>query len=171
MRGLVLEIGAGSGASLEYYSPEAYVVATEIDLSRIQTLADKARSRGVKARVLPVAADALRLPFAGASFDGLACNLALCTISDPLLALKEIQRVLKPGAPVRLLEHVRSEGALRARLQDTLAPLWGRMAGGCRLNQDTERLVRESGLVVEQVELRNGLLLPMKLIWARSPGA
>ena len=168
MRGLVLEIGAGTGLSLRYYSPQTRVVATELDLASLERLADKARSRDVRARVLPVAADALYLPFADATFDGLVCSLALCTIPDPLLALREAQRVLKPGAPVRLLEHVRSDGALWARIQDAVAPAWRRVAGGCRLNQDTERIVREAGLQIEKVERRSGLLLPVKLIWART---
>lgn len=101
-----------------------------------------------------------------ASFDGLVCNLALRAISNPTLALKEAQRALKPNAPARFLEHVRADAPLQAHIQDLLAPAWKKLAGGCRLNQDTERVVRDAGLRVERVERRGGLLLPMKLIWA-----
>jgi len=166
IHGLILEIGAGTGLSLGYYPPEAHVIATEIDLASIERLADKARK--ARARVQAVAADAMSLPFPDSAFDGLVCNLALCTIPDPSRALAEARRVLKPGAPARFLEHVRAGNEWQARVQDTLAPMWSKLAGGCRLNQDTETLIAHSGLEIDRVEERRGLLLPMKLIWARS---
>lgn len=166
LQGLVLEIGAGTGLSLRYYSPSAHVVATEPDSASLTRLVDKARK--VRARVSVARADAMSLPFPDATFDALVCNLALCTIPDPTRALKEAQRVLKPGAPVRFLEHVRAERRWQAGVQDKLAHLWSKVADGCRLNQDTESLIRASGLRVERVEKKRGLLLPMKLIWANS---
>jgi ubiquinone/menaquinone biosynthesis C-methylase UbiE len=166
LEGLVLEIGAGTGLSLRYYSAGARVVATEFDTASLPRLSSRAKSAG--ARVVVVAADAMRLPFPDATFDGLVCNLALCTIPDPHEALAEVRRVLKPGAPARFLEHVRAGNRVQAKLQDVLAPVWSNLAGGCRLNQDTEQVIREAGLKVEQVEHRRGLLLPMKLVWART---
>ncbi|HEX8228886.1 MAG TPA: class I SAM-dependent methyltransferase [Chloroflexia bacterium] len=165
--GLVLEIGAGTGLSLRYYSPAARVVATEFDPASLPRLSSRAKS--ARAGVVVAAADAMRLPFPDATFDALVCNLALCTIPDPHTALAEVRRVLKPGATARFLEHVRAGNRVQAKMQDALAPVWSRLAGGCRLNQDTEKLIREAGLRVERVENRRGLLLPMKLIWAHCP--
>ncbi|HKP53521.1 MAG TPA: class I SAM-dependent methyltransferase [Chloroflexia bacterium] len=166
LQGLVLEIGAGTGLSLRYYSPSAHVVATEPDAASMARLVEKARK--VKVQVSIARADAMHLPFPDATFDALVCNLALCTIPDPTRALREAQRVLKPGAPVRFLEHVRAERRWQAGMQDKLAPLWSKVAAGCRLNQDTESLIRGAGLRVERVEKKRGLFLPMKLIWARN---
>lgn len=164
LSGLVLEIGAGTGLSLRYYSHGARVVATEFDPASLLRL--KRRAKLARASVVVAAADAMRLPFPDATFDALVCNLALCTIPDPHKALAEARRALKPGAPTRFLEHVRGGNGAQAKVQDALAPMWSKLAGGCRLNQDTETLIRESGLAVERVERRGGLLLPMKLIWA-----
>ncbi|MDQ3706144.1 MAG: class I SAM-dependent methyltransferase [Chloroflexota bacterium] len=166
--GLVLEIGAGTGLSLRYYSPAARVVATEFDTASLPRLSSRARS--ARAGVVVAAADAMRLPFPDATFDALVCNLALCTIPDPHRALAEARRVLKPGAPARFLEHVRAGNRVQARVQDALAPAWSNFVGGCRLNQDTEQVIREAGLRVERVENRRGLLLPMKLVWACNEG-
>ena len=166
LRGLVLEIGAGTGLSLHYYSAGARVVATEFDPASLARL--RARARSAQVGVLVAAADAMRLPFPDATFDALVCNLALCTIPDPHEALAEARRVLKPGAPARFLEHVRAGNRVQAKVQDALAPIWSNFAGGCRLNQDTERVIREAGLQIERVEHRRGLLLPMKLVWARN---
>ncbi|MEO8285869.1 MAG: class I SAM-dependent methyltransferase [Chloroflexota bacterium] len=164
LTGLVLEIGAGTGLSLRYYSPGVRLVATELDLASVTRMQGKAAK--ARARVAVVAADAMSLPFADATFDGLVCNLALCTIPDPARALSEAKRVLKPGAPLRFLEHVRASGPFKSQVQDFVAPAWSRFAGGCRLNQDTERIIRDAGLRVDRVESRGGLLLPMKLLWA-----
>jgi len=166
LRGLVLEVGAGTGLSLRYYSAEARVVATEFDPASLPRLS--ARAGAARAAVLVAAADAMCLPFPDATFDALVCNLALCTIPDPHSALAEVRRVLKPGAPARFLEHVRAGNRVQAKVQDALAPVWSSIAGGCRLNQDTERVIREAGLTVETVEDKRGLLLPMKLVWARN---
>ncbi|HEX8218371.1 MAG TPA: class I SAM-dependent methyltransferase [Chloroflexia bacterium] len=166
LRGLVLEIGAGTGLSLRYYSAGARVVATEFDPVSLPRLS--ARATAARVGVVVAAADAMRLPFPDATFDALVCNLALCTIPDPHTALAEARRVLKPGAPARFLEHVRAGNRVQAKVQDALAPIWSHLAGGCRLNQDTERVIREAGLQIERVERRRGLLLPMKLVWARN---
>lgn len=166
LTGLVLEIGAGTGLSLRHYSAGARVVATEFDTASLPRLSSRASS--AQAKVVVVAADAMSLPFPDGIFDGLVCNLALCTIPDPRKALVEARRVLKPGAPARFLEHVRAGNGVQAKVQDVLAPLWSNLAGGCRLNQDTQGIIQLSGLVVDRVEEKRGLLLPMKLIWARS---
>jgi ubiquinone/menaquinone biosynthesis C-methylase UbiE len=165
--GRVLEIGAGTGLSLSHYRPGATVVATEPDLASVARLLERAHD--APPDVCVVAADATRLPFADSTFDALVCHLALCTIPDPEAALAEAVRVLKPGAPVRFLEHVRSDGRFWSSVQDTLAPAWHRVASGCRLNQDTESIVRASGLHVERVQRAGGLIFPVRLIWARMP--
>lgn len=167
MKGLVLDVGAGTGLSLRYYAPGTRVVATDVHEASLARLKNKARSSPA-ARVLVTASSAEHLPFPDNTFDGLVCNLALCTIPDPRAALAEIRRVLKPGSPARFLEHVRADGGWESGMQDLLAPTWAMLAGGCRLNQDTEKLIRAAGLRVMHVEKRSGLLLPVKLIWTRT---
>jgi ubiquinone/menaquinone biosynthesis C-methylase UbiE len=165
--GLLLEIGAGTGLSLRHFAPGAVVVATEPDMASVHRLVRKLP--GTKAVVRVVAADAAHLPFPDGTFDGLVCHLALCTISPPEAAIAEALRVLRPGASARFLEHVRSDSRFWARAQDILAPAWSRMAGGCRLNQDTERLLSRSGILIEHVERVGGLIYPTRLIWAKAP--
>jgi len=57
--------------------------------------------------------------------------------------------VLKPGGTLRMLEHVRATGALKARLQDWWQPLWTRLSGGCHPNRDTERTVEAAGFGID----------------------
>jgi ubiquinone/menaquinone biosynthesis C-methylase UbiE len=104
-------------------------------------------SRRAAAAPIPVClyrADALRLPFVDEAFDNAVIGFALCTIPDPGLALREAHRVVKPGGTLRFLEHVRSPNQTMARWQDRLAPVWFKVAGGCRLNQETAAILEDS---------------------------
>jgi len=63
-----------------------------------------ARGRGKAARAVPVAADALTLPFPDASFDGAMVGFGLRNLADLDAGLREAARVLKPGARFVVLE-------------------------------------------------------------------
>ena len=62
------------------------------------------RGRGKADRAVPVAADALQLPFPDASFDGALVAFGLRNLADPNAGLAEAARVLKPGARLVVLE-------------------------------------------------------------------
>jgi len=62
------------------------------------------RGRGKAARAVPVAADALQLPFANASFDGAMVAFGLRNLADGDAGLAEAHRVLRPGARFVVLE-------------------------------------------------------------------
>lgn len=63
-----------------------------------------ARGRTKSARAVPVAADALTLPFPDASFDGAMVGFGLRNLADLDAGLREAARVLKPGARFVVLE-------------------------------------------------------------------
>ncbi len=62
------------------------------------------RGRGKAARALPIAADALQLPFPDASFDGALVAFGMRNLADPDAGLTEAARVLRPGARFVVLE-------------------------------------------------------------------
>lgn len=62
------------------------------------------RGAGKSARVRPAAADALRLPFADATFDGATVGFGVRNLMDLDAGLREAARVLKPGARFVVLE-------------------------------------------------------------------
>jgi demethylmenaquinone methyltransferase / 2-methoxy-6-polyprenyl-1,4-benzoquinol methylase len=59
---------------------------------------------GKSARVVPAAADALRLPFADGAFDGASVGFGVRNLMDLDAGLREAARVLKPGARFVVLE-------------------------------------------------------------------
>lgn len=148
-RGRVLEVAAGTGLDFPHYAPDALVVAVDLDVAMLRRAGPRAAA--ARATVLLVAADAERLPFRDGAFDAAVVGLALCTVPHPSRALAELGRLVRAGGAVRLLEHVRAPQPALARAQDWMTPVWRRVAGGCHLNRDTVRAVRESGLLLESV--------------------
>ncbi|HET7790734.1 MAG TPA: ubiquinone/menaquinone biosynthesis methyltransferase [Gemmatimonadales bacterium] len=62
------------------------------------------RGRGKAVRAVPVAADALSLPFPDAHFDGALVGFGVRNLADLDAGLREARRVLKPGARLVVLE-------------------------------------------------------------------
>lgn len=62
------------------------------------------RGRGKSARIRPVGADALELPFPDAGFDGALVGFGVRNLADLDRGLTEARRVLKPGARLVILE-------------------------------------------------------------------
>lgn len=149
--GRVLEIGAGTGANLGLY-PDA---VTELVLVEPDPhMAAQLRPRlGVgEEAVALVAAPAERLPFEAAGFDTVVSTLVLCTVPDPVAALAEVARVLRPGGRLLMLEHVRADDPGAARWQDRLEKPWRFFGDGCYCNRDTAATVAASPLRLESVE-------------------
>jgi demethylmenaquinone methyltransferase / 2-methoxy-6-polyprenyl-1,4-benzoquinol methylase len=65
---------------------------------------DKRRRLGLDARIRIARADAMRLPLADASCDAATVAFGLRNVADPLLACREIARVLRPGGRLAVLE-------------------------------------------------------------------
>jgi SAM-dependent methyltransferase len=152
-RGVVLEVGIGSGLNLPIYSRE---VRKLYALDPSEELLRMARSRAARA-AFPVEflcrpAEAIPLP--DGSVDDIVTTWTLCTIADPVAALQEMHRVLRPEGRLIFVEHGRSPDPAVVRWQDRLTPLWRRVTGGCHLNRPIDRLLGSAGF--EVLEMNRG---------------
>jgi ubiquinone/menaquinone biosynthesis C-methylase UbiE len=95
-----------------------------------------------------------RLPFPDQTFDGVVTTMTLCSLDEPVAALWEMHRVLKPGGRYVFLEHGRSEVPQVARWQDRLNRLQRVVACGCNLNRRIDQLIRESGFQIDELVLK-----------------
>jgi ubiquinone/menaquinone biosynthesis C-methylase UbiE len=149
LEGDVVEIGAGTGASLPHYERAGRVVAVEPDPSMAKRLPERIAEARVPVEVRAGTAEAL--PFPDASFDAAVSTFVLCSVADPGAAVAEMRRVLKPGGKLVLLEHVRGDGRV-ARWQERLTPLHRKVFGNCHLNRDTLATVAAAGFDTAAVE-------------------
>ncbi len=149
--GEVLEIGFGSGRNIPYY-PATLTRVRAVDPAAVGRKLAAERAAASAVPIEYIGLDAQRLPADDASADHVLSTWTLCTIPDPVAALAEISRVLRPGGAFHFVEHGRSPDAKVARMQDRLTPLQRRVAGGCRLNRPIDHLVTGAGLEVTRLE-------------------
>ncbi len=147
--GNVLEVAIGTGLNLAHYRQAKEVVG--IDSNRAMLRRAIRRTWETKIPVRLVAADARRLPFPDGSFDAVVVALSLCTIPNPAKTLAELNRVAAPGSSLHFLEHVRSSKSTSAKMQDRFAPIWEKVSGGCRANQDTQLLIDRSSWSINEL--------------------
>jgi len=143
-RGRTLDLGCGTGRNLPLFPPG--VRAIGVDPERASLRRARRRARGTPL----VQARAEMLPFRDGSFDTVVTGLVFCSVSDPVRGLAEVTRVLAPGGTLRMLEHVRSARAWKARFQDWIQPAWTWASGGCHPNRDTERTVAAAGFAIDE---------------------
>jgi ubiquinone/menaquinone biosynthesis C-methylase UbiE len=116
---LLLELGAGAGRNTLRYGGYERIVLLDYSLTQLQ----QARARlGGGGRYVYVAANIYQLPFVTGVFDSATMIRTLHHLADPLMALKEIHRVLEPGS-FFLLEY-----ANKLNLKSILRFLLGRQS-------------------------------------------
>ncbi len=95
----VLDIAAGTGTSSEPFADQGIdVVPADFSLGMLRV------GHRRRADLAFTAADAMRLPFADASFDVVTMSFGLRNVSDPDAAMREFHRVTKPGGRFVLCE-------------------------------------------------------------------
>jgi demethylmenaquinone methyltransferase/2-methoxy-6-polyprenyl-1,4-benzoquinol methylase len=96
---LILDVAAGTGTSSEpFLDAGATVIPTDISPGMLRV--GRERRPGLSF----VAADALRLPFADASFDAVTISFGLRNVEDPSAALREMRRVTRSGGTLVVCE-------------------------------------------------------------------
>lgn len=150
-RGEVLELGIGTGLNLAHYDPRHVRRITGIDPAPALLARAAPRVRRATIPVELVTADAEALPFAAASFDSAVVTYTLCSIADPVRALAEVARVLRPGGALHFIEHGLAPGAIMRGVQRAMTPMWRRLGGGCRLDRDVPGMFRRAGFRLDEL--------------------
>lgn len=149
--GEVLEIGVGSGLNLAFYDPARAGKVTGIDVSGplLRRAAPRAAQAPVPVELVEGSAE--HLPFGAGAFDSAVVTYSLCSMDDPGRALGELRRVLRPGGELLFVEHGLAPDARTRRWQRVLNPMWRRITGGCRLDRDMPRVLRDAGFELDEL--------------------
>ena len=152
LHGDVLEIGFGSGHNVASYP----TVVTKVTAIEPSDTAWRLAAKRITASPIFVERgelDAQRLPYPDASFDSALSTWTLCTIPDPVAALDEIRRVLKPGGRLHFIEHGLAPDAKVQRWQHRFNGVQQRLFGGCNLDRPIISLIEQAGFTVLDVDV------------------
>ncbi|SMC53901.1 class I SAM-dependent methyltransferase [Primorskyibacter flagellatus] len=146
--GKVLEVGVGTGLSLEHYSDQTRV--TGIDFSK--EMLRKARAKVALMRLRHVESlrqmDARALDFPDNSFDIVAAMHVLSVVPEPEKVMAEIARVCRPGGKVVITNHfARSKGVLGA-VANLASPFANLL--GWHSDFEIETVLQEPDLQIEE---------------------
>jgi len=96
----VLDVAAGTGivtfAAAAQVGPTGTVFATDLSDEMVRLLRSAALARGIR-NVRAERMDAQQLTLPDATYDAALCALGLMYVPDPLAALREMHRALRPG--------------------------------------------------------------------------
>lgn len=148
-KGRVVEIGIGTGLNLPFYDRQKIQHLIGVDpAEQMHALAQRrSRRAGIPVELVPLSAEQLTIE--SGSVDCVVCTYTLCSIPDPLAALREMRRVLRPGGKLLFAEHGLAPDASVVRCQARLEPFWSKIAGGCHLTRDVPNLLREAGFAAQ----------------------
>ncbi|RME71068.1 MAG: class I SAM-dependent methyltransferase [Chloroflexi bacterium] len=164
--GRILEVGVGTGKNFPYHPAGVEVVGIDLSERMLAQARRKAEKLGHPVDLHQM--DVQQLDFPDRSFDAAAATFVFCSVPDPVLGLRELSRVVKPGGKILLLEHVRIDHPLIGPLMDWFNPLAIRITGA-NINRRTVENVRRAGLIIESVTPL-GPLNVVRLIEARPAG-
>ena len=148
MRGRVLFAAVGTGMDIKHFPPGQSIVA--IDISDKMLRKAEKRRRDYPGDLVLLRADAQNLEFPEASFDTVATSCTMCSVPDPVRALREFHRILRPGGQLLMFEHVRSRNPVLGLALDVMT-IWTRLSG-TEMNRDTLANACAAGFAITRVE-------------------
>tara|TARA_B100001094_G_C17807194_1_gene612039 strand:- start:59 stop:685 length:627 start_codon:yes stop_codon:yes gene_type:complete len=156
-KGVVLEIGVGSGLNIPFYNKNNVEKIIGLDPSeQLNVLAKKvADDNKIEIDFIISGAEDISLP--DDSIDTILITYTLCTIPDVDKSMSEMKRVLKPNGKFIFCEHGIAPDKNIIRWQRRINPIWGVFFGGCNINRNIPKIISEGGFDITNI---NQMYLP-----------
>ena len=146
LTGDILEVGIGTGQSMDCYNRDARVVGIDFSkemLARARQRLAKSGKKNITLRQM----DVENMEFKDNLFDYVTTSCVFCSVPNPIKGLREIRRVLKPGGRLIMIEHVLSDNLAIALLERIHNPIT-RFLVGVNINRNTKQNIVDSGMVI-----------------------
>ncbi|HVX86347.1 MAG TPA: methyltransferase domain-containing protein [Phycisphaerae bacterium] len=124
----VLDIGIGTGMSLEFYPDDVHVTGIDLCPAMLAQALKKLDTKAVRAGACRshtqlLQANALELPFQNESFDTVFLSHLITTVPDPQRCLAEAFRVARTHAHLVIVNHFRSPYPVLSWIETALDPI------------------------------------------------
>ena len=150
--GVVLEIGIGSGQNLPHYNANKVSKIIGVDPDEQIWKHSEKRRAACPIEIERIGLSGEDIPLEKNTVDSVVVTYSLCTIPDPVKALNEMKRILKPGGKILFSEHGKAPDGNVHRWQNRLDPVWKKIAGGCHSGRDIPALFRQANLKFEDLQ-------------------
>ena len=150
--GVVLDIGIGSGLNIPFYNKTKIKYLYGLDPSKelLNIAKSSAKEKQFEIEFLECGAEDIPLP--DKTIDTVLITYTMCTIPNVTLSNSEIMRVLKDDGKLLFCEHGLAPDTRVSKWQNTINPLWNKIAGGCNLNRNIPKLITSSGFRISNME-------------------
>lgn len=159
----VLDLAGGTGDLAAKFArivgQEGSVTVADINDSMLKVGRERLLDKGIAGNIQYVQANAECLPFPDNHFDAITIAFGLRNVTDKDAALRSMYRVLKPGAPLLVLEFSKPESTILSKIYDTysfkLLPFMGKMIAD---DPDSYRYLAESIRMHPDQETLKGMM-------------
>ncbi len=150
--GTVLEIGIGSGLNIPFYNNSKIdkIYGLDPSIQLCKKAIKKAEEINMNIDFLFEGAEEIKLK--SNSIDTVVITYTLCSIPNPMDALKEIKRVMRSDGNILFCEHGIAPDIKVSKWQNRINPIWGKLFGGCNINRDIPSIISNSGFKVQNLE-------------------
>lgn len=151
-KGIVLEIGAGSGANFIHYDATKVtkLYALEPNPGMIRLAKQKVRRTALNIEFLDLPGE--RIPLKDAVIDTVVSTFTLCTIPGIVDAIRGLSRILKPDGTLIFFELGLSPDGAVQRWQRQLEPVYHRLFQGLYLTRDIPAMIMQGDFQIVQME-------------------
>ena len=125
--GRILDVGIGTGISLEDFSRTNRIVGVDISEPMLRKARERVASGGLANVECIAVMDAQQLGFPDNSFDVVVAQYVITAVPNPDAALDEFVRVTKPGGEIILVNHIGADSGPRHLFELCFAPIARRL--------------------------------------------
>lgn len=141
----ILDVGVGTGLSLDIYPPYCSVVGIDLSADMLMKAVKRVKKNGYD-HITLLEMDATHLAFPDNAFDYVIATFVISVVPDPIKVLAEMKRVNKKEGKIVIVNHFLSQNRFIAKIEELISPLCTKI--GWRSDLALDYLVEEGDLSI-----------------------